>query len=69
VCSSDLAYELNRFLLGLIGGLPVGFSFISFDAAVLLSGIALVLAIGLVAAILPAARAMSLPVAEELRAP
>jgi putative ABC transport system permease protein len=63
------AYELNRFLLGLIGGLPVGFSFISFDAAVLLSGIALVLAIGLVAAILPAARAMSLPVAEELRAP
>jgi len=63
------AYELNRFLLNLIGGLPVGFSFVSFDAGVLLSGIALVLAIGLLASALPAARAMSLPVAEELRAP
>jgi putative ABC transport system permease protein len=63
------AYELNRFLLHLIGGLPVGFSFVSFDASVLLSGVALVLAIGLIAAILPAVRAMSLPVAEELRAP
>ena len=63
------AYELNRFLTHLIVGLPVGFSFVSFDTTVLLSGIALVLAIGLIAAILPAARAMSLPVAEELRAP
>jgi putative ABC transport system permease protein len=63
------AWELNRFLLNLIGGLPVGFSFVSFDAAVLGFGIALVLLIGLVAAILPAARAMGLPVAEELRAP
>lgn len=63
------AYALNRFLLNLIVGLPVGFSFVSFDASVLLSGIALVLAIGLVAAAVPAARAMSLPVAEELRAP
>ncbi len=63
------AYALNRFLLDLVGGLPVGFSFVSFDASVLLSGIALVLAIGLLASALPAARAMSLPVAEELRAP
>ncbi|MGC2359539.1 MAG: FtsX-like permease family protein [Thermoplasmata archaeon] len=63
------AWELNRFLLHLIGGLPAGFSFVSFDAEVLGFGIALVLLIGLVAAILPAARAMSLPVAEELRAP
>jgi putative ABC transport system permease protein len=63
------AYELNRFLLNLLPGLPVGFSFVSFDATVLLSGIALVLAIGLIAAVLPAARAMGLPVAEELRAP
>jgi putative ABC transport system permease protein len=62
-------WELNRFLLGLVGGLPVGFSFVSFDPTVLASGIALVLAIGLVAAILPAARAMGLLVAEELRAP
>ncbi len=63
------AYELNRFLLALIGGLPVGFSFVSFDASVLFSGIAIVIAIGLLASALPAARAMSLPVAEELRAP
>ncbi|MGA8542090.1 MAG: FtsX-like permease family protein [Thermoplasmata archaeon] len=63
------AYELNRFLLNLIGGLPVGFSFVSFDTGVLLAGIALVLAIGLCAALLPAVRAMGLPVAEELRAP
>jgi putative ABC transport system permease protein len=63
------AYELNRFLLGLIGGLPVGFSFVSFNAGVLLTGLGLVLAIGLAAAIVPAANAMRLPVAEELRAP
>ena len=63
------AYELNRFLTRLIAGLPVGFSFVSFDSSVILSGIALVLLIGLVAAILPAVRAMQLPVAEELRAP
>jgi putative ABC transport system permease protein len=63
------AVELNRFLLRLIAGLPVGFSFVSFDATVLLSGIGLVLAIGIFAAVLPAVRAMQLPVAEELRAP
>ncbi len=63
------AWELNRFLLNLIGGLPVGFSFVSFDASVLAIGVAIVLAIGLVAATLPALRAMALPVAEELRAP
>jgi putative ABC transport system permease protein len=63
------AVELNRFLLNLIGGLPVGFSFVSFNTGVFLSGIALVLAIGVGAALLPAVRAMGLPVAEELRAP
>ncbi|MGI0131118.1 MAG: ABC transporter permease [Thermoplasmata archaeon] len=63
------AWELNRFLLGLVVGLPVNFSFVAFDAGVLVSGVALVIAIGLAAAILPAARAMRLPVAEELRAP
>ncbi len=63
------SWELNRFLLGLVGGLPVGFSFVSFNATVVLSGIGLVLAIGLVASVLPAVRAMGLPVAEELRAP
>jgi putative ABC transport system permease protein len=63
------AYELNRFLVHEIAGLPVGFSFISFDSSVVLTGILLVLAVGLIAAILPAVRAMQLPVAEELRAP
>jgi len=63
------AYELNRFLLDLIGGLPVNFSFVAFNGGVILFGVFLVLLIGLVAAILPAARAMALPVAEELRAP
>jgi putative ABC transport system permease protein len=63
------AFELNRFLIHLIDGLPAGFSFVSFDSGVVLSGIALVLLVGLIAAILPAARAMRLPVAEELRAP
>lgn len=63
------AWELNRVLLHLVGGLPTGFTFVSFDVGVLLSGVALVLAIGLLAAILPAVRAMGLPVAEELRAP
>jgi putative ABC transport system permease protein len=63
------ALLLNRFLLGLLPGLPSAFSFVSFDAAVILTGVAAVLALGLVAAIAPAFRAMSLPVAEELRAP
>ncbi len=63
------AWELNRFLLGLIAGLPTSFSFVSFDLPVLLTGVVVVIAIGLAASLLPAARAMSLPVAEELRAP
>jgi putative ABC transport system permease protein len=63
------SWALNRFLLNLIPGLPTGFSFVSFDPTVILTGIALVLAIGLVAALLPSLRAMQLPVAEELRAP
>lgn len=63
------AYGLNRVLLSLVAGLPTSFSFISFDLSVILSGVAIVVAIGLLAAIAPAARAMLLPVAEELRAP
>ena len=63
------AYEMNRFLLGLIPGLPGGFTFVSFDASVIASGIAEVLAIGFLASAGPALRAMSFPVAEELRAP
>jgi len=63
------SWELNRFLLGEIAGLPSAFSFVAFDAPVVLSGVALVVAIGLAASFVPAVRAMQLPVAEELRAP
>lgn len=63
------AYALNGFLLRLVAGLPNGFSFVGFDLNVVAEGLALVVAIGLVAAVAPAARAMQLPVAEELRAP
>ncbi|MGP8075541.1 MAG: ABC transporter permease [Thermoplasmata archaeon] len=63
------AYGLNLFLRHLLAGLPASFSFVSFNGTVLLDGLLLVLAVGLVAAVAPAARAMQLPVAEELRAP
>ena len=63
------AYALNLYLLRLVPGLPTSFAFVSFDLTVILSGIALVVAVGLAAAVAPAARAMQLPVAEELRAP
>jgi hypothetical protein len=63
------AYGLNQLLLRLVSGLPASFSFISFDLGLILIGLAIVVGIGLVAAIAPAARAMQLPVAEELRAP
>ena len=60
---------LNAFLRRLIIGLPASFSFVGFDFGVILAGTLLVLVVGLAAAIAPAARAMQLPVAEELRAP
>jgi len=63
------AEAINRFLLGLLAGLPSGFNFVSFNLGVVGTGVALVVAIGLLASIAPAARAMQLPVAEELRAP
>jgi putative ABC transport system permease protein len=63
------ALALNRFLLSLLPGLPAAFSFVSFDAAVILTGVGAVLALGLAASVAPAVRAMRLPVAEELRAP
>jgi len=62
-------YGMNLLLLRLVRGLPSSFSFVSFDASVIATGIGLVVAIGLLASIAPAARAMLLPVAEELRAP
>ncbi len=63
------AIALNRFLLGLVGGLPSAFSFVAFDAPVILTGVVAVVLLGIVAAAAPAIRAMQLPVAEELRAP
>ncbi len=63
------AHLLNEFLLGLVGGLPTGFSFVSFDPTVLVLSAAIVAAVGLLASLAPAVRAMGLPVAEELRAP
>ena len=63
------AYGLNDALSGLVSGLPTGFSFISFDPTVIASGIALVVALGLAASVAPAARAVTLPIAQELRAP
>lgn len=63
------AYLLNRFLSQLVTGLPSGFTFVSFDASVLVQGVLLVLAIGLAASVIPIVRALRIPVAEELRAP
>jgi putative ABC transport system permease protein len=63
------AYLLNRFLVGLLPGLPSGFSFVAFNAVVVGSAVLEVTVIGLLAAILPAIRAVRLPIAEELRAP
>jgi putative ABC transport system permease protein len=62
-------YAMNAYLRSLLAGLPTSFSFVSFDAGVLFDGLLIVLAVGLVAAVAPAAKAMQLPVAEELRAP
>lgn len=63
------AFALNGFLLGLLPGLPAGFSFVSFNVGVILSGALAVAGVGLAAGIAPSIRAMSLPIAEELRAP
>ncbi len=63
------AVGMNRFLMHLVSGLPTGFSFVAFDGQVIGSGVAAVVAVGLVASVVPAVRAMRLPVAEELRAP
>ncbi len=62
-------WGLNLFLRQIVIGLPAGFSFVSFDTPVFLSGLAIVVVLGLVASAVPAARAMQLPVVEELRAP
>jgi putative ABC transport system permease protein len=62
------ATALNDFLARLVVGLPSGFHFVSFNGTVLADGIVEVILIGLVAALIPVARALRIPVAEELRA-
>jgi putative ABC transport system permease protein len=59
---------LNDFLSRLVAGLPAGFSFVAFNASVIGEGVVEVLVIGLVACLIPLARAFRIPVAEELRA-
>ncbi|MGI0133053.1 MAG: ABC transporter permease [Thermoplasmata archaeon] len=63
------SFALDRFLSTLVLGLPAGFSFVSFDLGVIALGVVEVLLIGFAAAALPAWRALTLPVAQELRAP
>ncbi len=60
---------LNLALLRLVSGLPAGFSFVQYDVAVVLTAALEVAAIAVVASILPAVRALRIPVASELRAP
>jgi hypothetical protein len=60
---------IDHFLLGVVANLPSSFSFVSFDPIVLASGVLVVAAVGLAASVAPALRAMTLPVAEEMRAP
>ncbi len=60
---------VNTLLFRLVGALPAGFSFVSYDATVVVTTLFLVVAIGVVAAIAPTVRALRLPVAQELRAP
>ncbi|HEV2317898.1 MAG TPA: ABC transporter permease [Thermoplasmata archaeon] len=63
------AEAINLFLGRLVAGLPAAFSFVTFDPTVVASSVLLVVAIGLAASVLPIARALRLPIAEELRAP
>ncbi len=62
------ATVLNGLLERLVPGLPSGFSFVTFNAVVLGEGLVAVLLIGLVASLIPLARALRIPIAQELRA-
>ncbi len=63
------AIGMNAFLFRLLPPLPAGFTFVAFDGTVLAGTLLLVVAIGLAAGVLPAVRALRLPIAQELRAP
>ncbi len=64
-----IGYGLDVLLNRLVAGLPNGFSFVSFDPTVAASAIGVIALIGLAAAAVPIARALAVPIAEELRAP
>jgi len=64
-----IGYGLNVLLGRLLVGLPIGFSFVSFDASVAGGALAEILLIALLAAILPVVQALRVPIASELRAP
>ncbi len=64
-----IGYGLDLLLTHLLAGLPAGFSFVRFDAGVAATALVEIGAIGLAAAVVPVARALAVPIAEELRAP
>jgi putative ABC transport system permease protein len=72
-CGVPLGYVgalgVSGLLVRIVPGLPAGFSFVRFDGSVLLGALVIVVAVGLLAAIAPALRALTLPAAQELRAP
>ncbi|HTT25816.1 MAG TPA: FtsX-like permease family protein, partial [Thermoplasmata archaeon] len=63
------ALALQHALASFVAGLPEGFSFIDFDLGVVALAVVEILGVALVASILPAVRALRIPIAEELRAP
>jgi putative ABC transport system permease protein len=64
-----VGWGINQLLSHLVAGLPIGFTFVSFDASVAIGALAEVLVIAFLAAVLPVVQALRVPIAEELRAP
>ncbi|MCI4367604.1 MAG: ABC transporter permease [Thermoplasmata archaeon] len=60
---------LERALERIVHGLPAGFSFVQFDAAVVGWAVLEIVVVALLASILPAIWALQIPISEELRAP
>lgn len=63
------AFVFNLTLLRLVSGLPAGFSFVAFDGAVLGLAVVEVTVVAIAAAVLPAVRSWTIPIALELRSP
>jgi putative ABC transport system permease protein len=64
-----IGWGLNLVIARLVGGLPTGFSFVSFDASVAAGAIGEILLIAFAAAVVPVVQALRVPIATELRAP